>query len=139
MGHIKPSKPLILDSRLVKPERIHVPVSVSFRHAVCGGDFCLSSSTPDEVRGVIDCLRQLTTMTWYDVLRSGGKGGGKAGLGYEAYSDSALKRASRPDFLSKELKISGIRASQKYRVFGFYHDHIFHILWFDRNHDIVPV
>jgi hypothetical protein len=86
----------------------------------------------------MDCLRKLTTMTWHQVLDTGGKGGNKHGLGHTPYNDHTLKGAKRPSGISEDLKISAVRASQKYRVYGFYLNHIFYILWFDRNHEIVP-
>ncbi len=121
------------------PKRIQTPVSVSFRHVVQPGDrFCLSTFHHDEVREVVDCLRQLNTLTWQQVLQQSGKGPHKAGLAYTLYPDHALQRVSRPSIISPEIRIAAIRASQKIRVFGVYIEHVFYILWFDRNHEIIP-
>jgi hypothetical protein len=121
-----------------KIERIHTPASLSFKHFVSGSEFCLSESIKQEIRDVMDCFRQSTTMTWQQVLQSGGKGANKAGLGCTQYADTILKCVKRPQSISPEINIYGIRASQKYRVFVAYIDHVLYVLWFDRNHKIVP-
>jgi hypothetical protein len=80
----------------------------------------------------------MTTTTWVDVMRSGGKPGKKTGLGFTPYRDSQLNHVRRPEALSPDVQISGVRAGQKPRVFGAYKDHVYYVLWFDRNHKIVP-
>ncbi len=119
------------------PKRVHTPASVSFRHVRAGGEFCLSAWTGDECKLAVDALRRLTTMTWQQVLTTAGKGGSKTGLGYTPYPDSALT-VPRPADVDKEAVIAGIRASQKLRIFGFYSDHVFYVIWFDREHAICP-
>lgn len=138
-GKIRPSLLLQPDSRKSIPEKpIHKPVRLSFEYIKAGNDFCLSRSEKTEIKEVIDCLRQLTAMPWYSVLSTGGKAGKKDGLGHTLYEDSELCCVKRPDQISKDIRISAVRASAKYRVFGFYLDHVYYLLWFDRNHKIVP-
>lgn len=116
--------------------RLHTPVGLSFRYAE-KGNTCLSVCAKDDVREVVDCLRQLTTMDWQQVLQTGGKGPNKAGLAYTPYPDEALTK-SRPIWLAQDVKIASIRGSSSVRVFGAYIDHIFYVIWFDPEHDIVP-
>lgn len=121
MGRIKPSKKLAKDSREKSPtKQINTPVSLSFRYLQAGGKFCLSLCEKDAVREVMDCLRQLCTLPWMQVLQQGGKGEKKVGLAHTAYEDHALKGVTRPSFLSPDVRIAGLRASQEIRVFGFY-------------------
>ena len=120
------------------PPDFQSPIRLSFRHVTAGRNYCLSLCTQGEVRDAVDCLRMLTTMPWIEVLKSGGKGKNKAGLGYTPYPDSCLRKVTRPKGLSDEVKIAGVRMQQKGRIFGYYMKHVFHLLWFDRNHDIVP-
>lgn len=134
---IKPSRKLEDSPRPEK--KIHQPVGISFRYVCAGADYCLSKFEADDVREVMDCLRQLTTLTWMQVLQQGGKGENKTGLGYTPYADEILKHVSRPKNLSPDVSIAGIRASQRLRIFGAYQDHVFYLLWFDRDHSIVPI
>jgi hypothetical protein len=143
MGHknrkIKPSQPLPQNGLLERPPgQLHTPASISFRYFAPGDNHCLSHCIRDEVRHSTDCMRKLTTMGWQQVLQSGGKGEHKAGLAYTEYSDSDLKGVSRPPALSRDIKIAAVRVSQGMRMFGGYHQHVFYVLWFDRNHAIVP-
>lgn len=130
-GATLPTQPKVVN-------RLHTPVGVSFKSVTAGDSFCLSHCTQDEVREVVDCLRQLTTNSWQQVLQSGGKGQNKAGLAYSPYNDDAIKKVTRPAWLSQDIKIAAVRATQKMRVFGVYIDHVFFVLWFDREHAIVP-
>lgn len=135
---IRPAFPLQTDSlKNVPGKPIHTPVRLSFEYIQAGKDFCLSNSEKGEVKEVMDCLRQLTSLSWYNVLCTGGKGGKKDGLGHTPYKDHEL-RIKRPATLSLDIQISAVRASKKYRVFGCYLEHVYYLLWFDRNHEIVP-
>jgi len=113
-------------------------VSVSFRYVEVGGRYCLSRCDREGVRIFKSCLKKLTSQNWFDVQQTGGKGGTKVGLGYTLYSDSSLHRVVRPTGLSRELRIAGIRASGKARIFGVRENDVYHILWFDPDHEIVP-
>lgn len=130
---IKPTRTLA-SSPKPNQDLIHTPVAVSFKHIKAGKSQCLSKCVAEEVKDVMDCLRQLTTMTWYDVLRSGGRPGNKAGLGY-----TPNMPYTKPIGLSKDIDISEIRSSEKARVFGFHNEikkeHIYYIVGFDRGHD----
>lgn len=76
-------------------------------------------------------------MTWMQVLQTAGRPGNKGGLGYTAYKDSDLKHVTRPMGLSADVHISGVRSGAKPRIFGAYKNHVYYVLWFDRNHQIV--
>jgi hypothetical protein len=135
---IKPSMEAPHASEVKTTKQINKPITISYQYVKAGGDYCLSHCDKDEVRATVDCLRKLTTTNWVDVLKTGGKGENKSGLCYTTYEDHELKRATRPSDVSKDLKIGGVRATQKMRVLGVYHNHIFYLMWFDRNHKIVP-
>lgn len=135
----KPHKRLALDSRDNPPSSAkpptQLPVGISFKHADTGGKFCLSGCSQDEVRGVVNCLRKMTTMTRLELTTSGGYP--KTGLAYTLYPDDALK-VKRPAGVDPGHRIAGVRASERFRVFGFLSEQIFYVLWFDREHAIVP-
>lgn len=113
-------------------------VNLSFEYYEPGGDFCLSRCSKDEIRGYKDCVRKLSSMEWNEVLRSSGKGENKAGLAFTPYSDNALKGVTRPSRIDPGLQICAVRASGKMRLFGFRIRQTYYILWYDRNHEIVP-
>jgi hypothetical protein len=134
---INPTASLPTDSSGARPSRIHEPVTLSFKHCESGGRYCLSLCEEDEIRAAINCLQKLGELTWQQVLMQGGKIPYKTGLAHTQYPDDALRGVTKP-FISKDIQIAGLRASQRMRVFGFYLSHIFFILWFDRSHEIVP-
>jgi hypothetical protein len=105
-------------------------------YAKKGDRYCLSCSESRELPDVVDCLRQLTTLSFLDVMKTGG--GERVGLGYTPYRDDELRGVTRPSGLDPDVQIAGVRATQRYRIFGAHKEGVFYLLWFDRSHDIVP-
>lgn len=72
-------------------------------------------------------------MTWLEVQRTGGKPyGGKVGLGYTPYPDLKFEG------VSEDITISGLRASDRFRIYGYHLAEIYYIVGFDPSHEIVP-
>lgn len=72
-------------------------------------------------------------MKWYDVISTGGKPyGEKVGLGYTPYPHLKFEE------VSQDVRISGLRASQKMRFFGYHLGSIYYIVRFDPKHQLVP-
>lgn len=121
------------------PPPTNVKVNLSFTYYEPGEAYCLSLCTRDTIRHYKDCVRKMTTMTWNELLQTGGKGKNKTGLAWTVYADDALKRVSRPSNIPKDVDICAVRASEKSRLFGFRQQATFYVLWYDRDHEIVPV
>lgn len=102
-------------------------VSVSFRYAEPGGKQCLSQCGSDHTKDVIDTLRILCSLTWTQVH-------GHKGLGWCEIPDHSIS-FTRPQEIDQQIKIAEIRCSQKGRIWGFNQRTVFHILWFDPDHD----
>lgn len=102
-------------------------VSVSFIHAEPGGDRCLSRCGGDDIRHVVDCLRQLCSLSWTQVYSH-------KGLGWGVIPDTSLA-FTRPQSVDKALPICEVRFSGKGRIFGVTRQSVYHVLWFDPGHD----
>ena len=121
-------------SEIPKPVKpVNLPVSLSFKFHKEGERYCLSHCDKDEIRAYLKALRLLTTMSWMEVIGTGGRPyGGKTSLGYTKYDDLEFEDVS-PD-----IEISGLRADGEMRFFGYHLDHVYYIVRFDPRHDIVP-
>jgi hypothetical protein len=116
----------------------HSQVRLSFEYVAPGDEYCLSDAEVADVKQAISCFKRLTSMTWLQVLATASKTpGDKNGLHWTTYADSALKKA-RPTNISQDLTIAGIRAGEKFRIFGFRSSAYFYVLWFDTEHEICP-
>jgi hypothetical protein len=114
----------------------HVKVRLSFEYVEPGNNLCLSRCQSDDVRQAIDCFRRMTAMTWVDVIQTATKDKSKkTGLHWTPYKDDAIKIA-RPAAVSADHRIAGVRAGEKFRVFGFRFGAYFHVLWFDPEHTV---
>lgn len=93
----------------------------------------MSHCEKEEIRAYLKSLRLLTTMSWYEVIKTGGKPyGGKSGLGYTLYHDLKF------DEVSQDIIISGLRAGQRPRFYGYHLDQIYYVVRFDPKHELVP-
>ena len=113
-------------------------IVVSFEKYSKGGDYCLSECEQRAVRGFADGLRILCSLTRQDLMLQSSKGPGKRGLNPTPYPDHALT-AKRPNTIPTDSRIIGMRAGDDDRMFGYFVENVFFILWFDSHHRIVPV
>ncbi len=92
--------------------------------------YCLSLCISTEKAAIIDRLHELSRLTWGEIWRNP-----KEGLGAEPLPDAVYKKM--PDELkAKSNKYIVFRFSKKGRIIGFHKHDTFHIVWFDRNHDV---
>ena len=128
--------PLAPPIRGLRPPDKQGPATVSFRHAAIGGEYCLSACNADQLRSVANTLRVMTTLSWQEIYRSARKGVGKSGLAWTPYHDRAIRRP-RPDTIPAEVKLAGIRVSEKFRILGYRLEDTFYVIWFDPSHKLV--
>jgi len=124
---IRPSKSLVPS----KPFAMAAPyASVSMRHIGLRARYCLSLCDRNEVAAALDCLRKMCSLSWPQI-------GVHSGLRLKKADENELPM-QRPSFLDEGLTISYVRASDRFRIFGFRVGEVFHVLWFDSEHTIYP-
>jgi hypothetical protein len=100
---------------------------------------CFSEWTVEELKAWSDLTRKLKALTWPQIYRSGGKVGGKTGLGYTIHATRAtLPKHSELDLLGRDITFFELRVTHKARVHGFRVKSAFFLVWLDRNHRIYP-
>lgn len=99
---------------------------------------CFSEWTRDELRAFSEFNRKVSSLTWPQIYSSGGKGGGKSGLGYTAHDGTALPPLTLASTLSEDISWCEMRVTQKARVHGFRAGQGFFLVFLDRNHDVFP-
>lgn len=93
----------------------------------------MSHCDKDNIRAYLKALRLMTTMSWMKVIETGGKPyGGKVSLGYTLYPELKF------DEVSQDIIISGLRAGEGPRFYGYYLGKIYYVVRFDPKHEIVP-
>ena len=89
---------------------------------------------------IIFKLQEYEKQTWQDILNaSGGKSEGH-GNNNHFINGGALPKAEKEQFIKlkymeKYEKVFSLRLSAKERLIGFVDLNVFHILWFDANHE----
>lgn len=90
------------------------------------------NETPVEV---VKQLGHLESMTWADLLtRSNGK--------HHAIETWKIVKEAQDRLVALKLddldEIVSLRLSGKHRVFGFLHEHVYYVLWWDPEHEVCP-
>lgn len=91
---------------------------------------CPSAWNKEEIRSLYSTLKTASSTPWSNVRSI-------SGLRYKAVDTARCKRVL-PLNLSEDISLSEFRISRKARVFGVRVKHIFYIIWFDRNHQVLP-
>jgi hypothetical protein len=99
---------------------------------------CFSEWTRDELRAFSEFNRKVSSLSWQQIYSSGGKGGGKSGLGYTAHDGAALPPMPFVRSLSEDIGWCEMRVTQKARVHGFRAGQGFFLVLLDRNHEVFP-
>jgi hypothetical protein len=73
-------------------------------------------------------------MDWTAAHATGGRGRNAQGIAYETHTDRGLYRRL-PEGVPRDVTIFSVRASLRFRIFGYRAGGIGHILWFIRDHD----
>jgi hypothetical protein len=126
------SAPIVTPSKSPEPR-----VTLSFRHVVPGDKQCLSHCQKQDVRAAMECFRKLTEMTWTQLRATGTKDPKmKTGLNCTKYDYDSLKGVTRPQGVSPDLGLYGLRAGLAFRIYGVRMNYEFHVLWFDAVHGL---
>jgi len=95
----------------------------------CANHFQLSDWQHDELKGLISKLRELSGKRWVEI---------KSLKGFKPV-DPATFSKQLPQNVPQDATIFECRTSGKARLFGYRINNIFHIVWFDRNHQVYPM
>ena len=100
---------------------------------------CLSQWTSEELSNFSEFTNKLTSMTWEQIYKTGGKSGNKTGVGYTPHSKkNKLPNQGIVSGLSEDISFFELRVNQKARVHGFRSGSSFFLVWLDRNHEVYP-
>lgn len=133
-GGFKPAKPLRGFPKELPPSPPQdPPTRLCFEH-LCeqGSRYCLSLCDTQQLWDLSDALRRFTQVSFRQAAHNGG-------LRWKTYDDDVLDGgATRPPQVDASWKVGAFRVSGPFRVFGARQEAVLHVLWFDRQHEIVP-
>lgn len=96
---------------------------------------CFSDWPRQDLAAFSAFLGKLGGRTWEQIVTTGGKLGGKSGLGYTPHKDRK-RLPSIPNPPSEDVTLFELRVTQKTRVHGFRVGPIFFLVWLDKDHRI---
>ena len=98
--------------------------------STCKNHFQLNELTKGELDQLIDSLRIMSSLSWAEVKKY-------KGLRFKGPLEHY--NATLPEWLDRDVDVFEFAFSKRGRVFGYKSGRIFHIIWFDRNHDLYPM
>lgn len=102
----------------------------SFRD-LCNNHFQLHEWQEDEIKKLVQTFRDCGNWTWSEAKKV-------RGFNLKPVDPRTFSK-SLPEFISPDLTILEFRVSKRARVFGYRARNVFHIIWFDRNHEVYPM
>jgi len=78
---------------------------------------------------LIRFFKKMESMSWVDVKRHNS-------FRWETFSPSDFKNL--PSDIPPDANIIHLKASPRFVIWGFRYQHIFHIIWFDKDHKVKP-
>lgn len=99
----------------------------SFNHT-CKNRCQLEDCTKEELKSLIGTLRKMGDLAWSQVLVD-------RGLNFKSAAGMVLRL---PQQVPPDAAVTSLRVSDCFRLFGHRVGHVYHVIWFDRNHDVVP-
>jgi len=99
----------------------------SFKHV--SDNHCLLCEWGNpELSELIGTLKTMESLTWSQVRQH--KGLNLTGVDHPAYPP--------PPSVPGDASITEVRVDEKRRLFGYRGGRVFHLIWFDRNHQVCP-
>lgn len=101
----------------------------SFRH-VCDNHCLLSDWQGNELIELISTLKTMETLTWNQLVTNR-----HSGLDYRKENNYAKPLPPR---VSPDIDVCRVKVCERKRLWGYRAGNVFRIMWFDRNHEVIP-
>ena len=76
----------------------------------------------DELKAFISFAKIFESLPWRTIKT------------YKGFKFESIPQIEKPDSIEKDITLSSIRASEKFRLIGYRQEQYFYIVWFDKNH-----
>jgi len=128
--------PLVLKNRripesatVLKESILHLRPYFSFEH-LCESYFQLDELTKENLKELKRFLKRISSMSWNQIYNS-------KGIDITKIPRERLSKpipASVPD----DSDIIEMSVSDSHRIWGFQHEQVIYVIWFDPNHQVLP-
>jgi len=103
-------------------------------HMDWDGPWCPSKSKDSGVRQILERLASFESMSWVQI---------KSNTGSHTVGATNITKEARTRLLDQKLDewmdhLTSLRMSNKERLWGFLRSGIFHVLWWDPDHQVYP-
>ena len=87
----------------------------------CDEKYPLQELQKDELKSFISFAKTFESLPWRTIKT------------YKGFKFESIPQIDKPDNIEKDITLSSIRASDKFRLIGYRQEQYFYIVWFDRN------
>lgn len=89
----------------------------------CDDKHPLYELNKEELKSFVNFAKKVEKMPWRTIKT------------YNGLKFELLESIVKPDSIDKDILLSSMRVSQKFRLIGYRQDEFFYIVWFDHNHE----
>jgi len=107
-----------------------------FSHVDHEGPWSFRDVDTDTFCWILERLANFETMTVNEVFRNGEEPGKSYDV--EALPTAEARERLEAMRLSDQTKIHRLRFQGKQRLYGFLHENVFHVIWWDPEHKVWP-
>ena len=88
----------------------------------CDEKYPLYNLQKEELKEFISFAKKFESLPWRSIKT------------YKGFKFENIPEISAPSNIEKDITLSSLRASEKFRIIGYRQEDYFFIVWFDRNH-----
>jgi len=103
---------------------------ISFMHT-CNRNCQLSDWRGKELDLLVNFFKKVEKLTWIQITM------GHGGLDYTRINPDECS-IKLPEFVSKDVGLFELSVDKVKRVWGYRSENILRVIWFDKNHDVLP-
>lgn len=92
------------------------------KFSFCDDKFPLYNLQKDELKGFVYFAKKFENLPWRSIKT------------YNSFNFENIPEIKAPDNIAKDIILSSLRISDKFRLIGYRQEEYFYIIWFDRNH-----
>ncbi len=88
----------------------------------CDEKYPLCNLQKEELKEFIFFAKKFESLPWKSIKT------------YKSFKFENIPEILKPSNIEKDITLSSLRASEKFRIIGYRQEDYFYIVWFDRNH-----
>ena len=89
----------------------------------CHDKYPIYELKKDELKAFLNFAKLFESLLWREIKI------------YPSFKFENIPQLKKPDSIDRDIILSSLRVTDKFRLIGYRHEECFYIVWFDKNHE----